>query len=124
MIAGGGLGKELMTFTEVTSTFRKRDRFHWLERSRARSKTKERFTSFDRSSPDIVRIVRENDSEQADMPDYPKETRDPIANVWGERTPYHGEGQWPVRVDEHIEAPVEKWVQSACKREKQQIPAE
>ncbi|KAG7531329.1 hypothetical protein FFLO_04450 [Filobasidium floriforme] len=47
------------------------------------------------------------------MPDYPKETRDPIANVWGERTPYHGEGQWPVRVDEHIEAPVEKWVQSA-----------
>jgi hypothetical protein len=80
------------------------------------------------------------------MPDYPKETRDPIANVWvsvgvaanfyarfiadvhllrrqlqGERTPYHGEGQWPVRVDEHIEAPVEKWVQSACKLETKQI---
>lgn len=69
------------------------------------------------------------------MAEYPKETRDPIADVWvsglllcaedyalltsssplqGPRTPYHGEGQWPVRVDEHIEAPVEKWVQSAC----------
>jgi hypothetical protein len=39
----------------------------------------------------------------------------------GERTPYHGEGQWPVRVDEHIEAPVEKWVQSACKLKTKQI---
>lgn len=27
---------------------------------------------------------------------------------------YHGEGNWPVRVDEHVHAPVDHWVQSAC----------
>ena len=69
------------------------------------------------------------------MSEYPKETRDPIADVWvsfdqhagpatladvfdnplqGERTPFHGEGQWPVRIDEHVEGPVDHWVQSAC----------
>ena len=35
-------------------------------------------------------------------------------SLQGERTPYHGEGQWPVRVDEHVEGPVDHWVQSAC----------
>jgi ferredoxin-nitrate reductase len=27
---------------------------------------------------------------------------------------YHGEGNWPVRVDEYVSAPVDHWVQSAC----------
>jgi ferredoxin-nitrate reductase len=41
-------------------------------------------------------------------------TRDSIRDVWGERSPYAGEGEWPVRVDERtIEAP-ERWVQSCC----------
>lgn len=41
-----------------------------------------------------------------------KETRDSIAEVWGERTPYAG--KWPQRVDElTIEEP-DEWVQSAC----------
>jgi ferredoxin-nitrate reductase len=42
------------------------------------------------------------------------QTRDSITDLWGSRTPYDGEGQWPVRVDERtIETP-ERWVQSAC----------
>ncbi|KAJ9112097.1 hypothetical protein QFC22_006397 [Naganishia vaughanmartiniae] len=45
---------------------------------------------------------------------YPRETRDPIQDVWGPRTGFFGEGQWPVRVDEHIQEPVDHWVQSAC----------
>ncbi|KAJ9105039.1 hypothetical protein QFC19_003670 [Naganishia cerealis] len=45
---------------------------------------------------------------------YPRETRDPIEDVWGPRMGYHGEGNWPVRVDEHIHEPVDHWVQSAC----------
>jgi anaerobic selenocysteine-containing dehydrogenase len=41
-------------------------------------------------------------------------TRDSVADIWGRPTPYYGEGQWPVRVDERvIEAP-ERWVQSTC----------
>jgi hypothetical protein len=27
-------------------------------------------------------------------------TRDSIRDIWGPRTPYVGEGRWPVRVDE------------------------
>jgi len=40
------------------------------------------------------------------------ETRDSIADIWGARTGY--EGQWPVRVDERLEAEPDHWVQSAC----------
>lgn len=41
------------------------------------------------------------------------ETRDSIADIWGERLP-HIRGEWPARVDERtLEAP-EHWVQSAC----------
>ena len=41
-----------------------------------------------------------------------KQTRDSIANIWGERTPYKGE--WPVRIDERITEEPDHWVQSAC----------
>ncbi|KAK2738987.1 hypothetical protein FQN55_009643 [Onygenales sp. PD_40] len=40
------------------------------------------------------------------------QSRDPVKNIWGERTPYKHE--WPTRCDSHtIETP-DKWVQSAC----------
>jgi len=39
-------------------------------------------------------------------------TRDSIADVWGERTRYHGE--WPVRVDQRTTEEPDRWVQSAC----------
>src|SRR4051812_11630570 len=42
----------------------------------------------------------------------PHVTRDSITDIWGERTPHHGE--WPERVDEHLVADPERWVQSAC----------
>src|ERR671928_543890 len=38
-------------------------------------------------------------------------------DVWGERTPFAGGGDWPVRIDSHLDVPetaVERWVQSAC----------
>ncbi len=38
--------------------------------------------------------------------------RDSIADVWGPRTPCADD--WPVRVDEHVEAPPDHWVQSCC----------
>jgi ferredoxin-nitrate reductase len=41
-----------------------------------------------------------------------KETRDSIADVWGERTAYIKD--WPERVDERVAEEPEKWVQSAC----------
>ncbi|MFC4930285.1 molybdopterin oxidoreductase family protein [Massilia sp. GCM10023247] len=42
------------------------------------------------------------------------ESRNSIADIWGERTPYAGHDKWPVRVDQRtLEAP-DKWVQSAC----------
>jgi anaerobic selenocysteine-containing dehydrogenase len=40
------------------------------------------------------------------------ETRNSIADIWGERTPYFGD--WPVRVDERTIEEPEQWVQSAC----------
>jgi ferredoxin-nitrate reductase len=40
--------------------------------------------------------------------------RDSIEDIWGPRTPYEGEGQWPVRVDERTTDTPERWVQSAC----------
>lgn len=42
------------------------------------------------------------------------ETRDSIAEIWGERTPYSGEHQWPERVDERTTDSPEQWVQSCC----------
>jgi anaerobic selenocysteine-containing dehydrogenase len=42
---------------------------------------------------------------------------DRIADVWGERTPFTGGGNWPERVDQFLtvdEDRVERWVQSAC----------
>jgi anaerobic selenocysteine-containing dehydrogenase len=41
-------------------------------------------------------------------------SRNSIVDVWGERTPFAGEGEWPERVDEHVEAEPERWVRSAC----------
>src|SRR5262245_40251245 len=40
------------------------------------------------------------------------QTRDSIRDVWGPRAPYAG--AWPARVDEHVEAEPERWVQSCC----------
>jgi anaerobic selenocysteine-containing dehydrogenase len=42
------------------------------------------------------------------------ESRDSIADIWGERTPYLGEDNWPVRVDQRTLEEPERWVQSAC----------
>jgi anaerobic selenocysteine-containing dehydrogenase len=42
------------------------------------------------------------------------QSRDSIHDIWGARTPYHGEKQWPVRVDEHITGEPDRWVQSCC----------
>ncbi|HJQ32513.1 MAG TPA: hypothetical protein VJ866_10045 [Pyrinomonadaceae bacterium] len=41
------------------------------------------------------------------------ETRDSIADVWGERTP-HLHNMWPVRADVRTLEEPERWVQSAC----------
>jgi ferredoxin-nitrate reductase len=41
-----------------------------------------------------------------------KQSHDSIHNIWGPRHPYHG--QWPVRIDENLEAEPDHWVQSAC----------
>ncbi|MFO0929680.1 MAG: nitrate reductase [Gemmataceae bacterium] len=43
-----------------------------------------------------------------------RQTRDSIHDVWGARTPYHGENQWPPRVDEHVTETPDHWVQSCC----------
>jgi anaerobic selenocysteine-containing dehydrogenase len=43
-----------------------------------------------------------------------RQTRNPIQDIWGERTPYEGEDQWPVRLDEYLMEEPERWVQSAC----------
>ncbi|HEY8505657.1 MAG TPA: molybdopterin-dependent oxidoreductase, partial [Gemmataceae bacterium] len=43
-----------------------------------------------------------------------RQTRNSIRDLWGERTPYAGEGQWPARVDEHLKAEPDRWVQSCC----------
>lgn len=41
-----------------------------------------------------------------------KQTRNSIADIWGERMPHHGD--WSVRVDEKLEEEPDNWVQSAC----------
>jgi anaerobic selenocysteine-containing dehydrogenase len=40
-------------------------------------------------------------------------SRDEIRDVWGARTPFHGE-PWPERVDEHVVETPDRWVQSCC----------
>src|SRR5512142_2364555 len=42
------------------------------------------------------------------------QTRDSIEDVWGPRTPYHGDAQWPERVDQKTTADPDRWVQSCC----------
>lgn len=42
------------------------------------------------------------------------QSRDSIGDIWGERTPYEGENDWPVRVDQRTLEEPERWVQSAC----------
>jgi len=42
------------------------------------------------------------------------ESRDSVADIWGERTPYAGQDRWPVRVDQRTLEEPERWVQSAC----------
>jgi ferredoxin-nitrate reductase len=39
---------------------------------------------------------------------------DRIGDVWGQRTPFGAGADWPVRVDEHVQATPERWVQSTC----------
>jgi ferredoxin-nitrate reductase len=39
---------------------------------------------------------------------------DRIVDPWGVRTPYAHGGDWPIRVDENVDGPVDDWVQSAC----------
>ncbi len=41
-----------------------------------------------------------------------EESRDSIADIWGERTPYHGD--WPIRVDIRTLEEPDHWVNSAC----------
>ncbi|MDB5240356.1 MAG: nitrate reductase [Spirosoma sp.] len=41
-----------------------------------------------------------------------EETRDSIADIWGERTPQYE--NWPVRVDQRLTEEPDHWVQSAC----------
>jgi anaerobic selenocysteine-containing dehydrogenase len=46
-----------------------------------------------------------------------KAVADRTVDVWGERTPFAAEGEWPARVDTNLDVPeeeVERWVQSAC----------
>src|SRR4051794_35949937 len=42
------------------------------------------------------------------------DVRDSIADVWGPRSPFRGEGKWPTRVDQHLEGKPEHWVRSCC----------
>jgi len=42
------------------------------------------------------------------------QSRDSIADIWGERSPYEGEDRWPVRVDQRTLDEPQRWVQSAC----------
>lgn len=42
-----------------------------------------------------------------------KQTRNSVADIWGERTPYYGD-QWPERIDEKLLEEPDHWVQSCC----------
>src|SRR3954453_8222981 len=41
-----------------------------------------------------------------------RESRDSIADIWGERTPT--DGSWTARVEERVVEEPERWVQSCC----------
>ncbi len=41
-------------------------------------------------------------------------SRDSIADVWGARTPHTPQDDWPIRVDERIDEPPDRWVQAGC----------
>src|SRR5215213_7959189 len=43
-----------------------------------------------------------------------RETRYSIQDIWGDRTPFRGQGQWPERVDWTVSEEPDRWVQSAC----------
>lgn len=43
-----------------------------------------------------------------------RQTRDPLADPWGARTPYFGLGKWPERVDERSLESVKTWQASVC----------
>jgi anaerobic selenocysteine-containing dehydrogenase len=40
--------------------------------------------------------------------------RNSIQDIWGERTPFRGQAQWPERVDSRFTEEPERWIQSAC----------
>ncbi len=61
----------------------------------------------------MPRIGRE-DSPSSHSARLVHQSRDSVTDVWGERTGFVGEGEWPVRVDEASSAEPERWVQSAC----------
>jgi ferredoxin-nitrate reductase len=42
------------------------------------------------------------------------ESRNSVQNIWGDRTPFKGAGEWPERVDYRIAEEPDRWVQSAC----------
>src|SRR3954464_10744420 len=42
------------------------------------------------------------------------ESRNSIQDIWGDRTPFRGRGNWPERVDQRISEEPDQWVQSAC----------
>ncbi len=52
------------------------------------------------------------DGRRAADSDRAKRTRDPVQDVWGDRTPYYQ--QWPDRVDARIVEQPDRWVQSTC----------
>ncbi len=41
-------------------------------------------------------------------------TRDSVADIWGERTPFDGQGQWASRLDYLLSEEPDHWVQSCC----------
>jgi anaerobic selenocysteine-containing dehydrogenase len=42
------------------------------------------------------------------------ESRNSSQDIWGDRTPFRGQGQWPERVDCRVAVEPDRWVQSAC----------
>jgi ferredoxin-nitrate reductase len=42
------------------------------------------------------------------------ESRNSVEDIWGDRTPFRGQGKWPQRVDYRFTEEPERWVQSAC----------
>src|SRR5437868_3884430 len=52
--------------------------------------------------------------DQCKLPENEARTRDSIADIWGPRTPYFGENQWPPRADQRTTETADSWVQSCC----------